>query len=399
MRKILLVSSNRRIDLFNYLLNQDNIEIIILSNEDINKDLNIKQIQFKKYHTPLNIINDINPDIILFLEVYDILQISLCIVANKVGLKTIFLEHGISSNSEEYLAENNEINRKHFNRLIKNLKAINYSIIHRLFFMSSFFYVQNLNSLITLIKIWLTIERKGSLKALSTYPLIERVPSKFLLFGKNNNDHKNLIYHINKYKNINIQYTGNPFVKKIKNGLSNKITIIEHPYFEQSLYNWNFKFHNEKVDFLYKFIRSKPEFDFLIKLHPASDKSLWHKFECPSNAVVKKNNDLNNDNHYEESALILSYSSSMLVDFISNQKNIVLLGWHPVPQIYGVDFSKYGICHTSYLFEDLENNWEHWLKNNLAVVNLTGYERFLEEFNSPFDGLAKQRILMEILND
>ena len=47
-------------------------------------------------------------------------------------------------------------------------------------------------------------------------------------------------------------------------------------------------------------------------------------------------------------------------------KNFVLPGWHPEPIIFGTDFSKIGLCHTSLSVTDLQTKFEEQSNNNRA---------------------------------
>jgi hypothetical protein len=398
--KILLIASNTREDLINYLLEVDFFDITILSSEETNVNLNAKQIQYKDFSHPKNILKKIAPDVLLFQSLYDILDVSLCIVANKLKYRTIFLEHGIKENISYYVP----FSKKESN-IIKKINTIKLNTFgsalkNRLFYLSALFYTNTFISIYSLIKFFIYSELKGYMIAHIKTKMVEKLPKKYLLFGLNNTSHINGLYHILNFKDIKCIYTGNPYITKYELKTSDKITIIDHPYFEFNYYDWTESFHLAYIKKLYSFIEYKSTFDFLIKLHPKSNEALWYKIPKPKNAlIIQSGEQKTNQNYYQESKLILSYSSSLLVDFICNQKNIVLLGWHPKPKINGVDFSKYGICHTSFSMNDLDEKWEYWLENNLSRINDKGYEDFLKEFNAPFDGLAKQRIINEILND
>jgi hypothetical protein len=96
---------------------------------------------------------------------------------------------------------------------------------------------------------------------------------------------------------------------------------------------------------------------------------------------------------YLSSKLIIGYSSSLITGLLCAKKNIVNIGWHPTPQIFGVNFSKYNICHQSLNIEDLESSFDYWILNNLAELNENDYKSFINKFNYPFDGKATERVI------
>ncbi len=86
----------------------------------------------------------------------------------------------------------------------------------------------------------------------------------------------------------------------------------------------------------------------------------------------------------------------MVNGFLSAQKNVVLLGWHPEPGIFGADFSQTGLCHLSLYPNELGTKFDYWVSHNLCKDNEVQYLNFLKEFNYPFDGQAGQRVLQAI---
>ena len=95
----------------------------------------------------------------------------------------------------------------------------------------------------------------------------------------------------------------------------------------------------------------------------------------------------------------MGFSSSLLTGFLCAKKNIALLGWHPKPQIFGVDFSKTGLCHQSISLSDLHTKFQFWVNNNLTIINNNEYAAYLKRFNYPFDGMATERVIASITND
>ena len=81
------------------------------------------------------------------------------------------------------------------------------------------------------------------------------------------------------------------------------------------------------------------------------------------------------------------------------RKNIVNIGWHPNPQIFGVDFSKTELCHLSLLPNELEVNFDYFEANNLCLKSEMKYQEFLREYNYPFDGKATERVIETIVGN
>src|SRR5206468_7595157 len=100
---------------------------------------------------------------------------------------------------------------------------------------------------------------------------------------------------------------------------------------------------------------------------------------------------------YLQAKLILGFSSSLLTGLLCARKNIVLLGWHPKPGIFGTDFSKTGLCHVSLVTSDLQKQFSMWANNNLARNNDAAYKDFLNQCNNPFDGKATERVIEAIV--
>jgi len=134
-----------------------------------------------------------------------------------------------------------------------------------------------------------------------------------------------------------------------------------------------------------------------IKLHPFSDRSNWSDYPLNSEYVkILQEGDFTQ--LYLDAKLILGFSSSLITGLLCAKKNIVLLGWHPDPLIFGTDFSKTGLCHTSFSISDLQKKFAEWVNNNLVEKNEAAYEEFLGKCNNPFDGKATDRVINAIVN-
>jgi hypothetical protein len=127
----------------------------------------------------------------------------------------------------------------------------------------------------------------------------------------------------------------------------NHISYIDHPYVEENLLNWTKEWHQKIAMNLLEFAKAR-KIKILVKLHPSSNLLLWRSYNIdPVFLEIVQAGDYTKE--LLASKLILSYSSSMVNGFLCAQRNVVLLGWHPVPGIFGFDFSKSGLCHFLFL--------------------------------------------------
>ena len=99
---------------------------------------------------------------------------------------------------------------------------------------------------------------------------------------------------------------------------------------------------------------------------------------------------------YRNADLIVGYASTLMIGFISAKKNVVLVGWHPEPGIFGPDYSVYGVCHKSLNIDYAEKDYDYWNAHNLCEDNVECYQNFVKLFNFPFDGKATQRVINAI---
>jgi hypothetical protein len=175
------------------------------------------------------------------------------------------------------------------------------------------------------------------------------------------------------------------------------IVYIEQPYLEPGLLNWNMAHHKKIADTIRQFSIDTGRRVY-IKLHPRSDRSLWESYSFDPNLVqVVQHGDFTDV--YLSAALILGYSSSLITALLCAKKNVVLLGWHPSPHIFGADFSRTGLCHVSFFPEELKIKFSEWAANNLAIRNKEAHDKFLYIYNYPFNGKATERVLNAIVTN
>lgn len=407
--KILMIVEPDREDWYNYLTPDTSNEYFLLWHEN-ESDIpdEVRQNKFFKkiyswsaFATPKQLLKKVQPDRIVFFEIIDQRQIALLVTANKAGIKTFYLEHGAAGNKEAAIQRANEKDffsktKKHylFNRLKTGLGRL---IKSKVFYYAASFQLSSLSSAIKYIRLPFAMLFDTPNKALTNCIFPERTPFRSIVFNKPNFEQFQVYTGISEDKAV---FTGVPifdhyYLETATEGCH--ITYIEHPYHEAGILNWTPEHHKKIAGVLYDF-SVKKQIKIVVKLHPRADISLWRSygFESEIFKIVQAG-------YFTKemlaSKLILAYSSSLVNGFLCAQKNIVLLGWHPEPGIFGADFSKTGLCHVSLHPADLETKFDYWVENNLSRGCETEYLKFLKEFNFPFDGKAGERVLEVITSD
>ena len=396
-KKILLIASVERPDLYGYLEADKSNEYHFLCGEkkaNVNRSLVSDFIQslyfWEDYSTALNLLESIKPDLLVFFEIFDLYQSALIIVAKSLHIQTIFIDHGLRVDGASLPHFIEVVNQGAFKIKLKKVVALKTS-----FFKSRRFYYATLR--FVGIKHWLSFiffplftSLFSGEEAMHSLLTTIKKPPLFLLFCRNNFIVMNHYYHCQPSEII---YTGVPFFDYLYKSqmFEEHIIYLDQPMLEFQILGWTKSFHHKLAYGLYEFAKANNIF-LHIKLHPTSDLSLWRSYNFDQTVVRIYQNELVKD-LYSNAKLVLSYSSTLLIGLLSAQKNVVLLGWNPTPAVYGTDFSKMNICHLSLDINDLKSNLSHWLNHNLCIINKEAYQRFLLEFNYPFDGLATARII------
>lgn len=404
----MIVEPDRK-DWYQYLITDSHNEYCLLWHEtETDIPVELKQNTFFKkiyswssYATPQDLLKKIRPDRIVFFEIIDQRQIALMVTANKAGIKTFYLEHGAAGNREAAIRRADEKNyfsktKRHYlvNRLRTGLGRM---IKSKIFYYAAGSQLSSLSSTVKYLRLPLAMLLKTPNKALADCIFPERTPFKAIVFNKPNFEQFQVYTGIMEDK---AAFTGVPIFDHFYSKApaeGNHITYIEHPYLEAGILSWTPGHHQNIARHLYDF-SIKRKIKILVKLHPASDISLWKSYAFePEFFEIVQSGDYTKP--MLESKLILGYSSSLINGFLCAKKNVVLLGWHPQPGIAGADFSKTGLCHVSLSPNDLETKFDFWMSHNLAKGKDAAYMEFLKEFNFPFDGRAGERVLEAITSD
>ena len=407
--KILVIVEPERKDWYHYLTFDRSNEYVLLWHEN-ESDIpqNLKKESFFKhvyywteFRSPGALLKTIQPDRIVFFEIIDQRQIALLVAANKRKIKTFYLEHGAAGNKEAAIKrahEDNFFSNKKIHYLIERLRTAFGSMVKsKIFYYSAGLHLSSLSSVIKYIRLPFSMLFNTANKALANCIFPERTPFRSIVFNKPNFEQFQVYTGITEEKAV---FTGVPIFDHFYSETSSEsshIIYIEHPYLEAGILNWTPEHHKKIANILYDF-SIKRRTKILVKLHPVSDKSLWESYGFDSEFFeVVQAGDYTKE--MLSGKLILAYSSSLVNGFLCAQKNLVLLGWHPQPGIFGADFSKTGLCHVSLSPDDLEAKYDYWISHNLSKGKETEYNRFLQEFNFPFDGKAGQRVLETITTD
>jgi hypothetical protein len=402
-RRILLIVPPERFDFYNYLNRAENVEWILLWNEKPSQmqlsldDLPLKfqkVIFWKHFDTPSRLIKVIQPDKIVLFEIIDLRQIALIIEARAKGIPTIYLGHGASGDRETSISRWKEITfiKNKLPYLFKRLSNSFFDVLSsKLFYYSVFKGFTSFKTYISYLFLPVKMLFGAPSKVIAYNKFRERVPLKSIVFNLAAFEEYKIYTGIPEEE---IYFTGVPYFDSYFTATSvssEHIVYIDHPYLELNIVGWTPEHHKRVAECIFNFAE-KNRVTIYIKLHPRSNRDLWESYGY-NKSYVKIIQTGNFTNIYLESKLIIGYSSSLMPGFLCAKKNVVLLGWHPEPHIFGADFSESGLCHVSFSPDDLIKCYETWISNNLTIRNESKYQEFLRRFNYPFDGQATQRVL------
>jgi hypothetical protein len=395
-KKILLIFDPNRKDLFSYLGKDKNNEYYLLFNDqkmnDLPKELGFvkEEFRWKDFVNAWAVIKRIRPDKIVFQEIFDLKQIALNVVARRKNIPTIFLDHGIWSHFFEIDQEDDKQLAQIKRSKLKKLANFFRFIKGYYFYYSGITAVRRKNIRDFLLYPFHTFIY-SSVKAINKIYFEERSASKYILFAPYNFEPIKNYYH---FSEETVTYAGFPYFDDYFNKeklVKKYIVFIDHPYLEDKLLNWTHDFHKKVAENIFS-IAEKTDYNVLVKLHPRSNIDNWkaYNFACERVDFVKQVTDVS---FYLNAHLIMGYASTLMIGFISAKKNVVLLGWHPQPVIFGPDYSAYGVCHKSMALSDADDSFSFWLHNNLTEKDEDAYANFLATFNPQFNGEASERII------
>jgi hypothetical protein len=407
MRILLIVQPDRR-DFYDYLERDTENEYLLLwyeSRSNLSTTANNAQFFKEVYYwqqflTPHHLLKRIKPDKIVFFEIIDQRQIALLVAANDRKITTFYLEHGAAADKGTAIERANTpgyFKKKRIPYLLKRFTtALPQAFWTKVFYYSSFSGFASLKSrckywLLPFVMLWFPPN-----KALAKLIFKERIPLYSIVFNKNNFQSLFLYTGLREESAL---FTGVPhFDKYYRSSIKekNQIVYIEHPLLEEGLLEWTRVHHKMIADKLFAFAVER-KIKTIVKLHPRSNKANWveYNYQSPYFEIVQEGD---YTREYLESRLILGFSSTLITGLLCARKNVVLLGWNPVPRVFGYDFFQTGLCHKSLNPDDLFSKYDYWIDKNLCEQNSEQYLSFLEQFNFPFDGQATKRVFEAINN-
>jgi hypothetical protein len=407
--RILLIVLPERFDFYNYLSAAGaDIEWTLLWYEKegqmtvLPEDLPIafeRIAYWTEFSTPAQLLKQLRPDRIIFFEIIDLRQIALIVQASRNGIPTFYLEHGAAGHKETAISRWSDITFTGHKApyLMKRMTtALPYVIRSKFFYYSVLSGFRSAGSYRKYFLLPFKMIKGAPNKVLAHNLFRERVPLRSIVFNEANFEEYATYTGID-HKDADL--TGVPFFDKYyRPEISSKdyVVYIEHPYYEENLQGWTKEHHSKIAETLFRFAELKgiPVF---IKLHPRSNRRLWNDYHIPSLVNIVQAGDFTE--LYLGAKLILGFSSSLINGFLCAKKNVVLLGWHPQPKIFGADFSTTGLCHVSFSPEELDQQFEAWASHNQTLEKEEGYQAFLKKFNHPFDGKATSRVIETIVRN
>lgn len=406
--RIVIISDPARDDFHGYLLEQLKAHELYLlwhyDRQSYSYDVaakvppHVTLLYWKEFRTPEQLISMIRPDRLLFFQIIDFWQIPLIIAAHHLKVSSFFVEHGVGNSVATVMERFRELPplSTRLAGYVRKIFSGTLRILHnRSFYLSVSRYLPK-NQRGRYLQLPWFYKKYLPLEALSKLKFRNRTPHYAILFNRNNIA-PFLLY--NEMEEEHIFTEGVPFYDKYFVAIpkaSSHLVFIEHPYLEEGILGWTDAFHEKIARTLEEFAREQSR-PIVVKLHPRSSRANWERYSLDPELIrIRQREDVTTE--LLEAEMILGYSSTMLNVLIACKKNIVLLGWHPVPKVFGDDYSKTGLCHLSLLPEELLTRFDHWKNNNLTENNPEAFEEFIREYNHPFDGRATERTIAAVLN-
>ena len=400
-KRILLILSYERPDHFDYLIKSggDRFEWILLWNY---KETNphpmpgLRAISWSDYSTPKQLIDQVRPDKIVFGEIIDMWQIPLIVHAKKRNVTTFYLAHGMYKSQSEAIKRFAEsASARTFGAYLKKLSSSFSRILkNRVYYYSVLTDMNSIRSLFSYVTLPAYYKLYDPIEVMSKMKFPERTVDYALLFCENNVPFFKLFNDIAPDRVLTGGFPPFDAYYKKDGQEGDYVVFIEHPYLELNQNGWDRDFHSRVAQGLFDFSVSN-NIKVVVKLHPVSNIENWKNYGFPPENIEIIQSQVSPD-LYLNAKLILGFSSTLLIAFLCAQKNVVFLGWHPVPQVSGVDFSETGLCHVSFDIDDLRTQYHKWIAENLTKQKPQEYNSFVKTFNYPFDGRATERVLNDI---
>lgn len=243
--KILLNWDTTRKDLLEpFIFLKDDIEFIIIWGEDKNSTANhpFRQIYFRDFKTPYQLLKEIRPDKIVFFNIDSFPQIALNLAARNSRIPTYVMHHGIHHSDNLEISKQNE---KY--GLNKKLKLIN-NISSLLFYFSAL-KIKNTDQLYKYIYFAWVRKRRNILIAMKKCVFNARLPDYYINLSPHNAIIAKIIDNVstdNKFL-----YIGHPFFDNILNKLRDlkrrQVNVPENYFLLIDFPNLNHLLHSKII--------------------------------------------------------------------------------------------------------------------------------------------------------
>lgn len=393
--RVLLVAEPSRRDWFDYLAADPELELELLWRESPDEageppPFVRREHFFRDHATAVALLSAIRPDRVVLMEIIALREVALIVAARSLGIPTFYLEHGAAGDAAAARARFAEFPvGARVRRSLERLLHLRRVAEVRWFYLSVAPLV-SARSLPQFLSLPVLLAALAPTRALTRLKFAERVPETCVVFSRANLEEFALLHGDVGY---DAALTGVPFFDEYHRPElardPDSVAYIEHPYLESGLLDWTPAHHRKIAEALAAFAVERGK-RVLVKLHPRSSLDLWRGYRLPDAVEVVQHGD------YVErllsAGLVLTYGSSLATGLLCARRNLVALRWHPTPQSFGVDFSETGLCHRSDRVDELATRADGWLAENLAEARDGQYRAFLDRFNAPFDGRARERV-------
>lgn len=391
---ILLVSFSERLDLIDFFRQDSSNSYYLLDYSNHASDTS--SADFLKGTTRLSELSDVKafarelrPDRVVFFETSDIRLSCLNILFRSLAIPVIFLDHGLRDKKihqyvraieeQRAIADNPQVKlpaRKTATLFFHAMKALKAK-----------------DQLRVLVRFVFAFSRSGRSRLFNYMLRMGNYFSKVILYSPNSLEVVSLTVRVD---DDNLCYTGFPptdsYYSLPVQELANRIVFIDHPQLEAGLINDQ---QHEEIARAFERTAKRHNCSILVKLHPKSNPQNWLRYQLDPLITIEQG--FPPPSFYLAASLIISFSSTMLVSFLSKKKNVVLLSWNLGEEHMGVNFAKMGVCHYSDKIQDLEQSWGDWLATNLCESRPDRWAEFIKAFNYPFDGQATRRVIQNIV--
>lgn len=396
-KKVLLVWWYDRKDLIApYLEMQNSFEFTVLfyrfksqENSTIANELPFKRIYWTEYLSPYQLLDEINPEKILFFGTEDMLSTALIVAAKIKSIDTCYVSHGLRGSLSEIISsiENNPKNK--IERYSADNPDFNRKKWHSFIFLANAASIRNLRSIYFILQcFYISFRISNAFSRLLYLDYELRKPDFYYFFAKSN---AKLFLELDNAPIEKIKYTG-PYtmdsVFKEFTKLSSNLFSQKEPYWVLIDQPLSSVIQEEKVKFFKKLsqIASQKGRRVYVKLHPMEYNFDYSSIE--NIEWIKQTSSLNELIINAEGCL--GYHSALLLPIIPIKKCILFNPekvsltdqWAEIGAVKLLDFESFSTDELD--FESFD-------------VTEEAKKRFIEEYITFQDGKCTERLKQLIL--